>query len=154
LPSLSRKEEYPAYIPLMSSPVPPTIQTSEEVMFFDTDAGGVVHNIAYLRFIETARTRLGAKIGLSMKDMTESGVYAVVTRTEIDYKRPAVLGDLIQVDGHLEKIERARFWVAFEITRPSDGKLLVTCRQSLALVKLPEGKVQKLPEAWEQYRTE
>ena len=25
-------------------------------MFFDTDCAAVVHNIAYLRFIETART--------------------------------------------------------------------------------------------------
>jgi hypothetical protein len=29
----------------MSSPRP-TIETREEVMFFDTDCGGVVHNIA------------------------------------------------------------------------------------------------------------
>jgi acyl-CoA thioesterase FadM len=38
----------------------PRIETREEVMFFDTDCGGVVHNIAYLRMIETARTRLAA----------------------------------------------------------------------------------------------
>ncbi len=29
----------------------PTIETREEVMFFDTDCGGVVHNIAYLRSV-------------------------------------------------------------------------------------------------------
>ncbi|MCE9624738.1 MAG: enoyl-CoA hydratase/isomerase family protein [Deltaproteobacteria bacterium] len=33
----------------------PTIETHEEVMFFDTDCGGVVHNLAYLRMIETCR---------------------------------------------------------------------------------------------------
>ena len=54
-------------------------------MFYDTDAGGVVHNIAYLRFVEKARTLLGAKLGLSLKQMSASGLYAVVTRTEIDY---------------------------------------------------------------------
>ena len=31
----------------------PSIETREEVMFFDTDCGAVVHNIAYLRMIET-----------------------------------------------------------------------------------------------------
>jgi acyl-CoA thioesterase FadM len=43
-------------------PDTPTIETREEVMFFDTDCGGVVHNIAYLRMIETARTRLATKL--------------------------------------------------------------------------------------------
>ena len=33
-------------------------------MFFDTDAGGLVHNIAYLRFIETNRSLLAEKTGL------------------------------------------------------------------------------------------
>jgi acyl-CoA thioesterase FadM len=36
----------------------PRIRTEVQVMFFDTDCGGVVHNIAYLRFIEIARTLL------------------------------------------------------------------------------------------------
>ena len=38
----------------------PSLETREEVMFFDTDCGQVVHNIAYLRMIETCRTRLAA----------------------------------------------------------------------------------------------
>ena len=28
--------------------------TEDEVMFYDTDCGGVVHNLAYLRMIEPA----------------------------------------------------------------------------------------------------
>ncbi len=36
----------------------PRIRTDVQVMFFDTDCGGVVSNIAYLRFIEIARTHL------------------------------------------------------------------------------------------------
>ena len=42
----------------------PRIRTELQVMFFDTDCGGVVHNIAYLRFIEVARTLLAEKLGL------------------------------------------------------------------------------------------
>ena len=33
-------------------------QTEDEVMFYDTDCGGVVHNLAYLRMIEACRTKL------------------------------------------------------------------------------------------------
>ena len=42
----------------------PRVRTELQVMFFDTDCGGVVHNIAYLRFIEVARTLLAEKLGL------------------------------------------------------------------------------------------
>jgi len=38
-------------------------------MFFDTDCAGVIHNIAYLRMIETCRTHLGAKMGMDFKAM-------------------------------------------------------------------------------------
>ena len=45
---------------------PPQIRTEVQVMFFDTDCGGVVSNIAYLRFIEIARTHLAEELGLGM----------------------------------------------------------------------------------------
>ena len=93
----------------------PKCQTHEEVMFYDTDAGGVVHNIAYLRFVEKARTLLGSKLGLSLKEMSQSGLYAVVTRTEIDYIKPAVLGDRLTIEGRLENVSRVRFSCAFEV---------------------------------------
>ncbi len=126
----------------------PELETTEEVMFFDTDAGGVVHNIAYLRMIETCRTRLGGRLGLSLREMAAKGEFAVVIRTEVDYRRPALLGDHLTVRGRLASLERARFWCAFEVLRPADGQLLVTARQALALVRMPEGRPLRLPEEW------
>jgi YbgC/YbaW family acyl-CoA thioester hydrolase len=126
----------------------PTFETREEVMFFDTDCGGVVHNLAYLRMIETCRTRLAAKLGMDLRTMSETRVFPVVTRTEVDYKRPAKLGDWLTIRGRLDEISRARFWCAFEMTRDSDGEILVTARQALALVQMPEGKPMRLPKEW------
>jgi YbgC/YbaW family acyl-CoA thioester hydrolase len=129
-------------------PDTPSIETREEVMFFDTDCGGVVHNIAYLRMIETARTRLAAKLGMRLKEMAQTQLYPVVVRTEIDYRKPAALGDELIVRGHLDRVERARFWCAFEIRRAEDDALMITCRQSLALVQMPQGRPQRLPFDW------
>ena len=126
----------------------PTIETREEVMFFDTDIGGVVHNIAYLRMIETARTRLAANMGLKLREMSQTRVYPVVVRTEIDYRKPATLGDDLVISGRLDSVERVRFWVAFEIRRAGEQTVLITCRQSLALVQMPQGKPLRLPEDW------
>ncbi len=117
-------------------------------MFFDTDCGGVVHNLAYLRMIETCRTRLAALMGMDLRTMSDTQVFPVVTRTEIDYKRSARLGDWIIIRGRLDELNRARFWCAFEMIRESDGVTLVTARQSLALVVMPAGKPQRLPIEW------
>jgi YbgC/YbaW family acyl-CoA thioester hydrolase len=131
----------------MSIPFP-SMETREEVMFFDTDCGGVVHNLAYLRMIETCRTRLAALMGLDLPTMSANRVFPVLTRTEIDYKRPAKLGDWLVIRGRLDELSRARFWCAFEMIREADGLLLVTARQSLALVSMPEGKPHRLPAEW------
>jgi YbgC/YbaW family acyl-CoA thioester hydrolase len=128
--------------------VTPALETEVRIMFFDTDAGGLVHNIAYLRFIETNRSLLAEKLGYPIGEMLSGGDCPVVVRTEIDYRRPAKLWDMLLVHGELEKFERSRFWCAFTIMRPSDGQLLVTCRQMLVVVRLPEMKVQRLPDNW------
>lgn len=117
-------------------------------MFFDTDCGGVVHNLAYLRMIETCRTRLAAQMGMNLLEMASTHVFPVLVRTEVDYKRPAKLGDWIRITGRLAEVSRARFWCEFEMVRESDGTLLVTARQALALVQMPEGKPVRLPGHW------
>lgn len=129
---------------------PPHLETREEVMFFDTDCGGVVHNLAYLRMIETCRTRLAGLMGMNLRAMAQTREYPVVTRTEVDYKRPAILGDWLLIRGRLDELSRARFWCAFEMIRESDGQTLITARQALAVIKMPEGKPVRLPAAWAQ----
>ena len=129
----------------------PRILTNVQVMFFDTDCGGVVSNIAYLRFIEIARTHLAEQLGLALREMAEKQTYPVVVRTEIDYRRAAKIGDGLVIEGWLEQVERARFWCSFQITRPEDDTLIAQCRQMLALIEMPTGKLLRLPEDWQEY---
>jgi YbgC/YbaW family acyl-CoA thioester hydrolase len=129
----------------------PRIRTNVQVMFFDTDCGGVVSNIAYLRFIEVARTHLAEELGLALVEMAKTQRYPVVVHTEIDYRRAAKLADQLVIEGWLDRIERARFWCAFRITRPQDNTLIAECRQMLALIEMPTGKLLRLPEHWKAY---
>lgn len=117
-------------------------------MFYDTDCAGVVHNIAYLRFIEEARTIMAGHMGMPLREMMETGLYPVVLRTEIDYRLPGRLGDRLVVQGGVTEVGRVRFWVGFEIVRPEDNTRLITCRQSLALIRMPGGKAERLPGKW------
>lgn len=129
----------------------PRIRTEVQVMFFDTDCGGVVSNIAYLRFIETARTHLAEELGLALVEMAQNQRFPVVVHTEIDYRRPAKLGDRLLIEGWLARVDRARFWCAFRITRPQDDTLIVECRQMLALIEMPTGKMLRVPEHWKTF---
>jgi YbgC/YbaW family acyl-CoA thioester hydrolase len=129
-------------------PLTPRIRTEVQVMFFDTDCAAVVHNISYLRFIETARTLLAEQLGMGLAEMARTQLFPVVARTEIDYKRPAVLGDKLHIDGWLECLDRTRFWCGFAVRRAGDGALLVSSRQMLALVQMPAGRPVRLPADW------
>src|SRR5881227_3687330 len=100
----------------------PRIRTDVQVMFFDTDCGGVVSNIAYLRFVEIARTHLAEELGLGLAEMAEKQTYPVVVRTEIDYRRAAKLGDRLVIEGWLEQVE------------------------------MPSAKLLRLPNHWQEYR--
>jgi len=131
----------------------PRIRTDVQVMFFDTDCAAVVHNIAYLRFIEVARTYLAEQLGLGLAQMAENQKYPVVVRTEIDYRRAAKLGDRLVVEGWLDRLERVRFWCAFRIVRPADETLIAECRQMLAIIQMPEAKLLRVPDEWDRYRT-
>jgi YbgC/YbaW family acyl-CoA thioester hydrolase len=130
----------------------PRIRTDIQVMFFDTDCAAVVHNIAYLRFIEVARTLLAEELGLGLSQMAKNQRYPVVVRTEIDYRRAAGLGDRLVIEGWLDRLERVRFWCAFQITRPTDNALIAECRQMLALIQMPEARLLRVPDEWDRYR--
>src|SRR3954463_4950637 len=130
----------------------PRIRTELQVMFFDTDCAAVVHNIAYLRFIEVARTLLAEELGLGLAQMAETQKYPVVVRTEIDYRRAAKLGDKLIVEGWLDQLERVRVWCAFKIVRPADGILIAECRQMLAIIQMPEAMLLRVPDDWDRYR--
>ena len=128
----------------------PRVRTEVQVMFFDTDCGGVVHNIAYLRFIEIARTLLAEELGLRLTEMADTQQYPVVVRTEIDYRRGAKLGDRLMIEGWLDRLDRVRFWCAFRIVE--NEVLIAECRQMLALIQMPSAKLLRLPESWDRYR--
>jgi YbgC/YbaW family acyl-CoA thioester hydrolase len=132
-----------------SLPLQPRLTVLLEVYYFDTDAGGVVHNIAYLRMVEIARSQLAASLGWTLEEMNRTGLVAVVARTEIDYLKPARLGDKLIVSAELSRLEKVRMFMRFEIASASQPELIfVRCVQTMVTVQLPGGRPQRVPAAW------
>jgi len=135
----------------MSNPLPPIprLTVPLEVYYFDTDAGGVVHNISYLRMVEIARSQLATALGWSLGEMGRTGLVPVVARTEIDYLKPARLGDHLNVSAELVRMEKVRFFIRFEIASAAQTDLVfVRCVQTMVTVQLPGGRPQRVPQSW------
>lgn len=120
-----------------------------KVMYFDTDAGGVVHNLAYLRWVEQARTMMATELGIDYARLAlQENRHTVLVRHEVDYHSPAFLADDIHVNGILERAEKSSLYFKFEVRRAENDKLCVTVRQRLALVQMPQGRPMRIPEEW------
>jgi acyl-CoA thioester hydrolase len=79
------------------------------VYFQDTDAGGVVYHANYLNFMERARTEWLRTHGYSNAGlMKEFGMVFVVRSVKLDYLKPALLDDLLDVTAQIKDIGRSR----------------------------------------------
>lgn len=123
-------------------------------MFYDTDCGGVVSNIAYLRFVERARSALFGELGMDVESMNESQLFPAVIRTEIDYLFPARLGNVIEVTATLVGVQKVRVTCEFSLVIAAgagDEKQIAKAKQIVALVQMPSGKPRRTPEEWGSY---
>ncbi|MEP6609049.1 MAG: tol-pal system-associated acyl-CoA thioesterase [Burkholderiaceae bacterium] len=69
------------------------------VYYEDTDTGGIVYYANYLKFFERARTEWLRSIGFDQQKMAEElAVRFVIARVECDFRLPARLDDVIDVD--------------------------------------------------------
>jgi len=79
------------------------------VYFQDTDAGGVVYHANYLNFLERARTEWLRAHGYSNAGlMKEFGMVFVVRSMKLDYLKPALLDDSLDVTAQIKDIGRSR----------------------------------------------
>lgn len=126
-------------------------EVSETVLFYDTDCGGVVSNIAYLRFVEKARAALFSNLGMGLAEMNESQLFPVVVRTEIDYISPAKLGDEVVITARLADVGKVRAVCEFALTvatSSGESKVIANAKQTVALVQMPSGRPKRLPQEW------
>jgi acyl-CoA thioester hydrolase len=93
------------------------------VYYEDTDTGGVVYYANYLRFFERARTEWLRAAGFGQQELAiREGLQFVVARVECDYRRPARLDDVIDID--VRVIQAGRASVVFEqVARRGDDVL-------------------------------
>ena len=91
----------------------------------DIDILGHVNNVVYLRWVQDAAI---AHWTAAAPAAAQAELFWVVTRHEIDYKRPTFLEDEVVVRTWIGRAGRRDFDRHTEIRRARDGKVLAVAR--------------------------
>jgi acyl-CoA thioester hydrolase len=103
------------------------------VYYEDTDAAGIVYHAAYLEFAERARTEMLRCLDLDHASLRDRfGVAFTVRRLAIDYRVPARLDDLLEIETRLVRLGGASVDLAQRVLR--DAQLLAALDLRLALL--------------------
>lgn len=71
----------------------------------DTDAGGIVYHARFLHFLERARSLYLEERGINSAQLvTDKKGNFVVTKIDIRYKKPGLLGDMITVHTKIHRL--------------------------------------------------
>lgn len=114
-----------------------------KVYFHHTDTGGVVYYATYLQFLEESRTEFCNYRGVDLPFLFHQGLVFPVVHVSVDYKKPAIYGDVISIYTKLDKIGNTSIHFMQEIKR--NNFLLVAAKTIWACTN-KELKPQKVPE--------
>lgn len=98
----------------------------------DTDAGGIVYYVNYLKFMERARTELLRALGYGKAALFAEELMFVVHSVNVRYQRPAQLDDELSVLARITEMGRAGFEVEQVVYR--GGEPLCTAEVKIACV--------------------
>lgn len=115
------------------------------VYYEDTDAGGVVYHARYLHFFERARTEYLRNLHFSQQELLqEQRIGFVVKSLTVDYRVPARLDDLLEVETEVASIRGATLLFKQRLIRKME--LLSTADVKVASVDLIKMKPVAIPE--------
>ncbi len=118
-------------------------ETEIRVRYAETDAMGYLHHSNYLTYFEIGRTELFRAGGGSYRAVEERGLFLVVVKIEVRYKKPARYDDLLTLRTTISRITPARIEHEYQLMR--DGEVLTTGTSTLACVD-GNGNISALPD--------
>ncbi len=116
------------------------------VYYEDTDAGGIVYYVNYLKFMERARTERLRALGFAQSQLIGDNLLFVVHSAEARYHAPAKLDDELLVSAEVEELNRASLKFRQQVRQTSDSVLLCEGRFLVACVRADTLKPRAIPE--------
>ena len=130
----------------------PEYRLAIRVYIEDTDAGGIVYYVNYLKYFERARTELIRSLGVDKTAVTEDGSVFVVTSAAIDYHAPGRLDD--QLEAVAEVVNSGAATIEFRQSVVRSGIELASGRVRVALTDGTSGKPKRMPKGLREVLTQ
>ena len=112
----------------------------------DIDALDHASNLVYLRWVQDAATAHSAAVGLGLAEYRSAGRVFVVRRHTIDYLRPALLGERLEVETRVTALGAASSERQTEIRRAGDAAVLARAVTGWAYIDLARGRPVRIPD--------
>ena len=119
---------------------------SLRVRYVECDPMGYLHHSAYLPYFEMGRTELLRQSGLNYRDLEEQGLYFVVVKITVNFKKPARYDDELELLTKITRITNVRLEHEYELYAKESRLLLCTAQTTLACVGR-DGQIQQIPES-------
>jgi len=115
------------------------------IYYEDTDAGGIVYNANYLKFLERARTEWLRQLGIEQDQLLQHNVAFVVRHIDIEFRNAARFNQLLAVSCRVAQLKRASM-VFSQVIADESGRVIVTANVTIACVNLAAMKPIAIPE--------
>lgn len=109
----------------------------------DTDAGGIVYYVNYLKFMERARTEFMRSLGYGKNYIFNADLMFVVRDLAVSYKLPARLDDELEATATLAQLRGAGLVFHQRVRRGAE--LLAQAEVTIACVDRAGIKPRRLP---------
>lgn len=119
-------------------------EISIRVRYGETDQMGIVHHGNYPLYLEMGRTEWLRELGISYREMEESGVMLPVISMSLNYKKSARYDEVVKVKTQLKKTPTVKIEFDYTITN-LQGEILVEASTTLAFIDMKTMKPIRAP---------
>jgi acyl-CoA thioester hydrolase len=118
------------------------------VQYFETDGQGRVHNSQYLNYFERGRVEMLRSIGVSYRELEQTGLLLVVRSMQVEFRVPAQFDDELVLETTLLHCHGARVEHAYQLVKTTgegETPILVVSGKSVVACIDRQGRVRRLP---------
>jgi tol-pal system-associated acyl-CoA thioesterase len=110
----------------------------------DTDAQGIVYYVNYLRFFERGRSEFLESLGVPMSEAARPDCRLVVYEVRVKFRKPASLGDRLEVVTSMLRASEYRITFRQQIRRKGEDEALVSGETDVVAID-QNGTLTELP---------
>ena len=115
------------------------------VRYGETDRMGYLYYGNYPEYFEVARTDMIRSLGLSYREIEDSGIIMPVRSLKVDYKLPAKYDELLKVKSCLNKLPEVKLDIDYEMYNEA-GAMICSGNTVLAFVDANSRRIRRAPE--------